>query len=320
MTKGIFAVALIVFFFTSCKKDVQEFDAQKIPIPSGTTIRDVAIGSDGRWIICGKDGDKGVILMSRDEGITWNRTFFLNEMNTVAMADSLHGIAGDADILVYRTIDGGVTWNQFVPAVYPLSVNRVLRGATYANNTTGYICGGKNFENGVLYKTVDGGQSWSFTEYNHELRSIAFKDSLHGILAGYGVLFTTSDGGNNWNLTDNTGLFFTGVTSTSTENFWASAFNGAILYSTNNGLSWEEKKKGTTWNVSSHALNCIAYFHSGIIAAGGPDGFITWSTDGGQSWNERITCDHHDILSLEWLNHETILITTKEGGLYRFEI
>lgn len=320
MTKGIFGCALLLISLASCKKEIQELQAQKINIPSGATIRDIAIANDGRWVICGKDGDKGVVLVTKDGGISWNRTFFLNEMNTVAMEDSLSGIAGDADILVYRTNDGGITWNQFVPEIYPLSVNRVLRGACFANASKGFICGGKNFENGVLYETFDGGQTWNFSEYNHELRSIAFSDSLNGVLGGYGVMYITADGGNHWNLTSNSGIFFTGLTSSVDGDFWASAFNGSILFSSDKGQTWTEKKKGSTWNVAASALNCIGYSASGKIAGGGPDGFITWSTDGGNSWNERITCDHNDILSLEWLNEQTILITTKNGGLYRFGI
>jgi photosystem II stability/assembly factor-like uncharacterized protein len=256
------------------------------------------------------------VLVSKDAGATWSTTYFLNEINTIQMQDSLNGVAGDADILLFTTKDGGLNWEQFYPDVFPLSVNRILRSSCYANATTGFVCGGKNFENGVLYRTDDGGENWNFTEYNHELRSIAFADELNGVMVGYGVVYRTSDSGLNWNLTPNTGLFYTGIAYNINSGYWASAFDGSILYSSNNGLNWTIKKKGSTWDSSNRALNCIAVSSSGTIAAAGPNGYITWSDNSGSSWTERLCCEHNDILSLEWINEQQLLATAKNGGLY----
>lgn len=318
--KRIILCFFILIFFYSCKKEIPSAPSVRIPLPAGTTMRDISIPRENHWVVCGKHQDKGIVLVSKDAGVTWSTTYFLNEINTIQMQDSLNGVAGDADILLFTTQNGGLNWNQFYPDIFPLSVNRVLRGSCFANSSTGFVCGGKNFENGVLYRTEDGGQTWNFTEYNHELRSVAFADELNGVMVGYGVVYRTNDGGLNWSLTSNSGLFYTGIAYNIHSGYWVSAFDGSLLNSTNNGVSWTKKVKGSSWNSANRALNCIAVSKTGIIAAAGPNGYITWSNNGGSYWSERLSCEHNDILSLEWINDEQLLATAKNGGLYLIDI
>jgi len=318
--RRIILLLLVLSTFFSCKKDVPSIPSVRIPLPAGSTMRDVSIPQENHWVICGKHQDKGIVLVTKDAGVTWSTTYFLNEINTIQMQDSLNGVAGDSDILLFTTQDGGLNWGQFYPNIFPLSVNRILRSSCYANATTGFVCGGKNFENGVLYRTEDGGENWNFTEYNHELRSIAFADELNGVMVGYGVVYRTSDSGLNWTLTSNTGLFYTGIAYNINSGYWASAFDGSILNSTNNGINWTRKKKGSSWDSANWALNCIAVSPTGIVASAGPNGHITWSDNGGNSWIDRLCCEHNDILSLEWINDQQLLATAKNGGLYLIDI
>jgi hypothetical protein len=54
---------------------------------------------------------------------------------------------------------------------------------------------------GKVYKTVDGGISWTFkgNPVNTGLTSMVFKDSLTGFAVGYyGVIISTADGGETW--------------------------------------------------------------------------------------------------------------------------
>ena len=317
----IYFLLLFVFLF-GCKKDVEEIPFQQLQVPSPTTYRDVHIFDEKEYIICGGDDEGGVIYKTVDGGNTWtpSQTTFANSVNCIYFLDNQIGFCADSDILIYKTSDGGITWNMFYATSWPLTVNRNLRDIYFSSDTSGFICGGKNYGNGVLYQTSNGGDYWSFSEFSHEYRGICFVNATHGVLCGYGSLLTTSDGGNTFNNIEIGKAFYTGITVDSNASFWMCDFNGSIYQSNDFGNSWNQKRKVGSWNMSESQLNCIAVSSSGRIACAGVNGFITWSDDSGNSWNDRESFGGNEILKINWIDNSTLLTTGKNGGVYKLKL
>lgn len=116
------------------------------------------------------------------------------------------GIAVNANGSVLRTVDGGNSWLNATPAgIGPIGLSAVL--AVLDTQHVWVLTPGTDFFSGTLYRTRDGGISWSSNNVPFAGAFIQFQDGLHGrALAERGAgagseaveLFQSSDGGASW--------------------------------------------------------------------------------------------------------------------------
>jgi photosystem II stability/assembly factor-like uncharacterized protein len=143
------------------------------------------------------------IVKSIDGGITWE---VLNEVSSNYTIWDVFFINPDTGFYVsltlYKTTNGGLTWNNFDTQVYDPF------GVYFINKDTGFVCGNFYAE---ISKTVDGGQNWNLC-YNEPINagftSIQFvNDSVGFAIGGIAseplllpgpTFIKTYDGGNTW--------------------------------------------------------------------------------------------------------------------------
>lgn len=310
-------IVLLVAFFCSCKKDLSQLPFQKLMVPVSVTLRDVKVFNDSEFVVSGGDNGTGYVLRTNNKGITWQHanTAFDNQVNALCFLNDSTGYCADSDILIYKTTDGGRNWGAFYATSWPLTVNRNLRDIWFTNDSTGFVCGGKNLGNGVLFSTADAGSYWGFKEYAHEYRGICFKNELNGVLCGYGSLLLSQDGGKTFKNIENENAYYTGICLDRDKNYVMCDFNGGV-YTSVNGENWQNIRDNKKWNSGAPQVNCIAASPSGKIACAGPNGFFTWSTDQGNSWNDRESFGGADILSIAWINDSELIAVGSNGGCF----
>lgn len=135
-------------------------------------------------------------LYTEDGGTTWNGSSV-----TVLLGGNLFGVAkaGDYAIVVGST---GIAYAKFqdikdgvsLPWTLALSASNI-NDVTFVSSDTGYACA----NSGVIYKSTDGGFTWSTlsngTLTSQNLNSVSFVDSTTGYFAGNsGVLITYFNG------------------------------------------------------------------------------------------------------------------------------
>jgi photosystem II stability/assembly factor-like uncharacterized protein len=116
------------------------------------------------------------------------------------------GIAVNDSGYVLRTVDGGSTWlNATPPGIGPIGLSASL--TVLDTDHTWVLVPGVDFFSGTLYRTSDGGISWSSSPVPFGGAIIQFQDGNNGhALADRGAgagseaveLFQTSDGGATW--------------------------------------------------------------------------------------------------------------------------
>jgi len=170
MGKWIFLIPLFILFTTSCSKKPQDSE-----VPS-------------KWVI-----------LNEGQEITPREIFFVDSLNGWAI-----NRFGGWTNAYYRTRDGGCTWHlEGIPS-NPYSSS--LYDVAFTDTLNGWLVGGT----GVMYHTVDGGQSWTVDDRFYDrpgypkIKKVFFADSLHGWISvgafGASQIARTVDAGRNWHI------------------------------------------------------------------------------------------------------------------------
>ncbi len=290
------------------------------PVGSGAPRDLYAIDPMHAWIV----GDTRYVERTTDGGQTWTLTdaqlpdyplavFFLDE--------NIGWTAGvknqfNVEAVVYKTVDGGETWNKLPDSGMPKFLNTIF----FLDEQTGWIGG----EDGLILHTNDGGQTWTTqvvfdVSTFYVLQDIYFWDENDGVAAGAdGQILYTSNGGAHWMEaeTDLTGSDFIDDL----------AFEGdSIVWACGNvGLLYKSLDRGATWTSEAdgfrvHWLTEVAFTDENNGWAGGHDGALARTTNGGGSWTlvDSARSFQHYISVLEFPDPDHGFRIEYEGEVWR---
>jgi photosystem II stability/assembly factor-like uncharacterized protein len=260
-----------------------------------TTFRYIDFPSTDTGFISTSDG---LLLRTTDTGESWNVIYScpFGELKNITFPTSIRGFA-IAGKQFLRSLDGGYTWNVLVNSAY--SVNTLC----FADDHTGYLSVTEGGGNQCIYKTVDGGITWSIIFYDvaNEIDSMFFSDASHGYGSGPGnSVVKTSDGGLSWStvyypypnkpgsmwfFSPNSGFILGGVV------------NGkpAILQTSTGGTIYSNLVTGRTWGISK--IVRLGVTPSWLIA-GTDSGKILRTLNYGSTWEVFSTGTNHFIRSI----------------------
>ncbi|MCD4729111.1 MAG: PKD domain-containing protein, partial [Bacteroidales bacterium] len=247
--------------------------------------------------------------------------------------------AGDAAGMgVFKSSDGGVTWEQWNNGMGNTTVGRMIQhpddyNTMYAASSAG------------IFKTEDAGANWSSIQYGG-YKDILFKPGNTDVLysAGGGKFYKSTDAGANWQQITNglpTGSrSVIAVTPDDPEYVYCLLSNGdsykGIYQSTNGGASFTEMS--TTPNIMSWGCYggsggqawydldvAVDPNNKDIIYAGGVNCFK--SVDGGVTWDITshwwgdcgVASVHADLHVLEYNPVNDRLYAGNDGGIYYTE-
>jgi len=141
----------------------------------------------------------------------------------------------------------------------------------YANDTTVFAVG----QNGNLFKSIDGGKTWTSKIINHptSLGRIAFYDHLNGVAcASNSTIVITDDGGETWKKTFDSGSFRFAKIKYLSKNTILITESSNIVISYDGGITWSVNpnpnlfKMGLSDFFESSGGNIFALFTTGKIA------------------------------------------------------
>ncbi|MFI5232810.1 MAG: oxidoreductase [Gemmatimonadales bacterium] len=234
---------------------------------------------------------------------------------SVSAASVLVAWAGCTGGRVFRTVDGGATWNvDTIPGAARLD----FRGIKAFDANTAVVASAGAAEQGQahIYRTADGGSHWSLawsdTTKGVFLDGIAFWDARHGFtfsdpVDGRLVILTSDDGGSTWTRTppasippvlpgeaafaaSNTQLAVQG-----SSNAWIATGGAAearVFRSTDRGRTWQVSSTGLPGGKSAGLFGiAFADARHGLAVGGdyaiarGPTDRAIRTDDGGVTWS-----------------------------------
>jgi PKD repeat protein/photosystem II stability/assembly factor-like uncharacterized protein len=232
--------------------------------------------------------------------------------------------------IVRQTTDGGTTWRTSLTVYNSSGITSVVIDP---HNTETIYAGSTGKSGGEIFKSTDGGNSWSkinehFTMctvwgqpmllVDHTNPSIAYTGTW---LAG---TWKTNDAGENWILLEEAPISSTSLS--------LNKLNSSIIYSADRTKPkvWKSTDAGLTWietaDFSSNGaflVNRVSVYGNIVYASTfGPSlhgGKLYKSTDSGSTWND-ITGDlPRSVLDIafDFTNRDVIYVTTHVYGAYK---
>jgi photosystem II stability/assembly factor-like uncharacterized protein len=252
----------------------------------------------------------------------------------ISAPDSLYawlvGIRDNVGGIIYRTQDGGNSWEE----IHPWDVEEAFftHSVQFLDHNTGYVTSigiiWNIFPVACILKTTDGGYNWE-TVYGGDIsfinrlwEDVYFVDYNNGWVVGYkGDILRTSDGGNNWfsQQSPDTAFSLKAVYFIDQNQGWIAGGeydtltgegkDGVILYTSDGGNTWEvqvENAPFQLWDV--FFINSQKGWVCGYKDSTSP-GITLKTEDGGNSWDTVMTPEvslgPYGIYGIEFIDENT---------------
>ena len=287
-----------------------------VPYPVGTSanfrfVHFTSVDTGTTWSASGSH------WTTTDGGESWNAQSNISGVNgtirDMRFYDDTSGVLlvqQNGRSQVFETNDGGTTWtgptlsqNIEVPAL----------SAFHAIDDQHIVAVGTN---GLVIKTIDGGNQWELIDNNQRLNftSVHMLNTTSGAALAGNTLYKTTDGGNQWEATTATNIGFSEIKANGIAAFVQS--NQAILLSSSAGVSMQK-----TITPSFNQLLAADVRATGlrqVVASRAVNGelFITYN-QGVQWYNITPSTPFGNIVDLHQKDENTIIALAATGKVYR---
>jgi photosystem II stability/assembly factor-like uncharacterized protein len=282
---------------------------------------EIAFVDENTGYITGKDWNGGYILKSTDGGYSWtesysSETFFLNSLS-LATSNEIYVVGDNGAIL--KTSKSGDQWH--------IKTDYIESGFTavcFANEnvgwTSGFYSGEGSYWDSRIYKSTDGGNSWSVKDslYKVIIEEFCSTDELNCWAAAEnwdnmtGLLLKSSDGGENW-ITQHTfsDMFCESIFFINELEEWVVG-SKKVYHTSNGGISWEQQDCAATsqlWDV--FFINELQGWTIGKE--------IFKTTDGGNNWVDVTPSGHifNFLTTIQFVDELTGWTTGDNGTLLK---
>ncbi|HET7153527.1 MAG TPA: YCF48-related protein [Candidatus Kapabacteria bacterium] len=255
-------------------------------------------------------GDSGIVYRTNN-GKSWFvvQVSGLDPLRGIAFSPNnpAIGLAVGREGAVKWTKNNGNTWAQDTVSMLQ---GRDYNAVCFTFSGYCYMVG----TGGAIYKYANNRWSAIQSPTKHDLYAVYFADDNYGFVAGQaGVVYKTKDGGATWttqnaNTTqDMYGIVvfrgattFNGVDSVDATAGWIVGNTGLVRRTTDGGVTWLNDEPGSGGAFKSlHFTNR----YDGVIA--GANGMIYATKDGGKTWNTMSSVTQHNLNGIWLVNNST---------------
>lgn len=294
--------------------------AQALPGSATYNLRSVAFRDADNGILTGSGG---VIFYTSNGGQSW--ALATDPIAGAELTDCSWSTATDAYIvgangIILKSTNGGSSWIQ-----QSVNTNAGFNGVSFAPGTeTGFVVGNVSDNSWRVYKTTNGGTTWTLLTSNQPVSMFAvhaLDPSIVMVVGANGAMWRSTNGGASWTQQSQTQLgaiTMRTVHATSATDIYVAGDFGQMLRSKNSGGSWSYAIPATVASV-----NGIAAASSQVQVAAGGSGAILRSPDSGATWTRQATPTSSDLNDVVMPTSQTgwavgnngVILRTSDGGV-----
>lgn len=197
-------------------------------LPAHGALLAITCPASGRCLAVGGGG--GALVLSAVGRWVFAHTGVNTPLFGAACADAARCVAVGADGAVVATADGGRHWS---PGALPGGATPTLLGVACPGAAPCWAVGATTGGQGVLYRSADGGHSWTLTlTAPTPLSAVACSSGQDCWASGdHGTVASTTDGGVHWHVAGTgSGADFYGVAAAATQGVWLVGTDTAVLH------------------------------------------------------------------------------------------
>ncbi|KIA90162.1 YCF48-related protein [Kaistella jeonii] len=266
-------------------------------------------------------GQRGRIIKTQNSGDDWNQYApFYNDVSTINKVDGV--LFAKVGLDIYKSVNDGGDWtilnrpNEFLTP-NPFTILQYSRKIKFITKDIGYIIGGTYNTDSRLFKTIDGGTTWTVKkQFNVAgLNDLTFVNENVGfVCGGQGTMtkgiFKTIDGGTTWTQLISDQLF--GKITAINENLVFASTYSSLYKSTDGGLTWNLILNDDNQQISD--FNFTDESNGYVIGNGSFK--LEKTTDGGSNWTTvEIPNQSYNLVRFKTKNIG--LIANEYGVIYR---
>jgi photosystem II stability/assembly factor-like uncharacterized protein len=290
----------------------------------------IALAAAGERLVA--VGDRGVIVLSDDRGLTWTQASVVPVqalLTGVCFFDSRHGLAVGHDEVILVTGDGGVNWRL---VHYAPEAQRPLLDVWCGAGGLGVAVGAYS----TYLTSADSGGTWSERHFaaspaprraggagagrdssaieetggGYHLNRIVGASATRLYIAGEaGHLYRSDDGGDHWQeLTSPYAGSFFDVLPLAGDALLVTGLRGNLYRSEDAGGSWQQLPTGTV-----ALLDGAARLPDGSLAVVGFSGVVLVSRDGGRSFSLEQQSDRSGLAAASAAARDVIVVAGENG-------
>jgi photosystem II stability/assembly factor-like uncharacterized protein len=250
-------------------------------------------GTDSNHVWSGNSA--GDIMYTTNGGAVWSHAVLTptttNDVVGIDFSDNANGWAAlrnpnvyTGECSIYRSTDGGQTWQLSITAVGQNHYNDI---AALDAQTAVVVGSGSNFL-ALIRRTTDGGQTWNTMPVPasaNVLYAVDFINATTGWAAGNSnTMLKTTDGGQTWTSQTVLADYLMDVSFSDENNGWAVGYYD-YLHTTNGGQTWQSNNtQGYPTLQGVHTVSASTAWFVG-------DGYVARTLDGGATWTSETLGD-----------------------------
>lgn len=285
------------------------FNWTPLPLVISTDINDISYLPNGSVVAA---GTIGTLLHSNNGGNSWTTV-------SAGTSDDFLDISAKSTGTVYATTANGIYKSSNGGTGY-LAIGNPGAGSGLHLTAIDFATANDGVaacDQGNLYITDDGGQSWNYYGTSsswlnfHAVEAISSTTIYTGGTGG--TILNTVDGGINWNelSTRLTEFQLNAAEAVNTSLYFTVGQSGTLLKTTNGGASWTPLNSG----AGGEDLNDVHFINNNVGICVGSNGTIVKTTDGGNNWNFIFTGIAENLYALTRAANGTYYAGGADGKL-----